>query len=125
MLAKAQGSNAATCNFATFGDDAGEVEEHEHLENDEDDSTGSSSQDEDGNPFVYFEDKTYTENESMEILAYHSAYRDVRKEMQKRRNERGYVKRSNDSGKGRGKRSHKVSKVLAKGNQSFPKVPRC
>ena len=127
MLAKAQGSNAATCNFATFDDDAGEVEEHEHLENDEDDSTGSSSQDEDGNPFVYFEDKTYTENESMEILANHSAYRDrdVRKEMQKRRNERGYVKRSNDSGKGRGKRSHKVSKVLAKGNRSFPKVPRC
>ena len=121
MLAKAQGSNAATRNFATFGDDTGEVEEHEHLENDEDDSTGSSLQDEDGNPFVYFEDKTYTENESMEILAYHSAYRDVRKEMQKRRNERGYVKRSNDSGKGRGKRSHKVSKGFGKGKSKFSK----
>ena len=84
MLAKAQGSNAATRNFATFGDETGEAEEHEALENDEGDSTGSSSQDEDGNPSVYFEDKTYTENERMEILAYHSAYRDVRREMQKR-----------------------------------------
>ena len=31
-------------------------------------------------------------------MAYHSAYRDVRRERQKRRNERGFVKRGRDGG---------------------------
>ena len=63
-----------------------------------------SSQDEQGNPFIYFEDKVFSEQESMEIMEYHSAYRDVRRELQKRRNERGFVKRGRDGGgKPRGK----------------------
>lgn len=66
------------------------------MEGDTDDQ--SSSHDEQANPFIYFEDKVFSEQESMEIMAYHSAYRDVRRELQKRRNERGFVKRGRDGG---------------------------
>ncbi|CAL1144526.1 unnamed protein product [Cladocopium goreaui] len=94
MLNRAQGS---TKNYATFHDsnDAQVDEEaHEYDEN----------HDEQGNPFIYFEDKVFSEQESMEIMEYHSAYRDVRRELQKRRNERGFVKRGRDGGgKPRGK----------------------
>ena len=45
----------------------------------------SSSQDEEGHPFIYFEDRTFNEEETVEILAYHSAYRDVRKAPKRKR----------------------------------------
>ena len=81
-----------------------------------------SSQDEQGNPFIYFEDKVFSEQESMEIMEYHSAYRDVRRELQKRRNERGFVKRGRDGtgGKSKGKRST----VLARERANSTRVPK-
>ena len=38
-----------------------------------------------------FEDKEYTEDEAVYIQAYHSAYADVRRDLQNRRKERGYA----------------------------------
>ena len=125
MLNRAQGS---TKNYATFHDsNDSQVDEHtheyneNHVEGDTDDDE-SSSQDEQGNPFIYFEDKVFSEQESMEIMAYHSAYRDVRRELQKRRNERGFVKRGRDGagGKSKGKRSYKPYRV-GKGKGKFNK----
>ena len=125
MLNRAQGS---TKNYATFQDsNDAQVDEdtHEynenHVEGDTDDDE-SSSQDEQGNPFIYFEDKVFSEQESMEIMAYHSAYRDVRRELQKRRNERGFVKRGRDGtgGKSKGKRST----VLARERANSTRVPK-
>ena len=95
MLNRAQ-AQGSTKNYATFHDsndaqmdeEANEYDETP-AENETDDE--SSSQDEQGNPFIYFEDRVFSEQESMEIMAYHSAYRDVRRELQKRRNERGYM----------------------------------
>ena len=132
MLAKAQ-SGVTSRNFPTYGTDDDEDQhwsEHSLKENDDEedwDDEESSSQDGDGHQYLYFEDRNFTENESIEILAYHSAYRDVRKELQKRRNERGFVKRGNDSGgkgKGKGKRFSKTNKSYGKGKSKFAKGTR-
>ena len=94
----------------------------ENVGDEEWDDEESSSQDADGHPYIYFEDRKFTENESTEILAYHSACRDVRKELQKRRNERGFVKKGNDSGgKGPGKRHSKTQKNYGRGKSKFSK----
>lgn len=102
MLVKAQ-SGVQSRNYATYQHEdaedqfSAEQQMDENAGDEEWDDDESSSQDADGHPYIYFEDRNFTENESTEILAYHSAYRDVRKELQKRRNERGFVKRGNDS----------------------------
>ena len=124
MLAKAQAGTVSR-NFATYGtDERTEDQPDEELDEDEEwEEEESSSQDEQGKSFVYFEDRTFTENEAMEIMAYHSAYKDVRRELQKRKNERGFVKRGHDSGyKGRGKRPFKPTK--GKGKSKFSKGTR-
>ena len=62
------------------------------------DTEGESSiEDQDGNTYVYVEDRKYDEDEAISVFQYHSAYKDVRKELQRRRNERGYVKRGAQS----------------------------
>ena len=54
----------------------------------------------------YLEDREYDETEATELKAYHLAYRDARKELQKRKNERGYVRhgqhRDRDPGRPKG-----------------------
>ena len=119
MLAKAQGS---TKNYATFAEneEAPEDDEASEYDNNDDGLEESSSQDEDGNHFLYFEDRVFSEAETLEIVAYHSAYRDVRKELQKKRNERGFVKRSRDSGKSKGKSGYRPYRV-GKGKGKFNK----
>lgn len=87
-------------------DEAPEVEE-EYFEE------WSADEDEEGFPLVYFEDREHDEMEAMEIMAYHSAYRDVRRELQKRRNERGAVRRDK-GGKHGGKGSFGVRKGKGK-----------
>ena len=49
--------------------------------------------DDEGNAHFFMEDREYTEEESKYLEAYVSAYRDVRKELQKRRTDRGYTRR--------------------------------
>ncbi|CAE7808261.1 GIP, partial [Symbiodinium sp. CCMP2456] len=56
---------------------------------------------------LWFEDKEYDEEEACYIQAYHSAYQDVRKDLQARRKERGFIQRRKDP-RGQGQRgSHK------------------
>ena len=62
----------------------------------EDENEGAEEEslvDDEGNAVMYLEDWQYSEAEANYIQAYRSAYRDVRKELQRRRNERGYTKR--------------------------------
>eukprot|EP00435_Cladocopium_sp_Y103_P021625 s4601_g5.t1 len=89
MLNRAQGSSK---NYATFHDSNNAQVDENANDYDEDNAEyetdeESSSRDEQGNSFVYFEDRVFSEQESMEIMAYHSAHCDVRRELQKRRNE--------------------------------------
>ena len=50
-----------------------------------------------------FEDREYDEHEAMYIHAYHTAYSDVRRDLQNRRKERGFVRHSRPRGDSRGK----------------------
>ena len=54
---------------------------------------------------MYLQDWEYLGTEANYIQAYHSAYRDVRKELQRRRNERGCTKRDSYNMRFGGKRS--------------------
>ena len=45
---------------------------------------------------MWFEDREYDEDEALYIQAYHTAYQDVRKDLQARRRERGFVQRRKD-----------------------------
>ena len=84
----------------------------------EDDDVSSSTTLEDG--FILLEDKEYTEMEAI----YVQAYSDVRRDLQNRRKERGYVKHSKDKKhrdrghrggqKGRGKGGFKKGKVSSR-----------
>ena len=129
MLVKAQ-SGVQSRNYAAYNMDGGEDQQQwnnvDDVQDDDDELVeDSSSQDEEGHPFIYFEDRTFNEEETVEILAYHSAYRDVRKELQKRRNERGYVKRGHDSGSGKGKGKRKGPRNnFGKGKSKFSKGTR-
>ena len=60
----------------------------------EDSSEGSEAlEDEAGNLLFDMEDREYDESEALAVYAYHNAYRDVRRELQQRRNDRGYTRR--------------------------------
>ena len=128
MLAKAQSGVQQSRNYAGYSMDDGEDQQqwNDEVQEGEDElMEDSSSQDEEGHPFIYFEDRTFNEDEAVEILAYHSAYRDVRKELQKRRNERGYVKREHASGGGKGKGKRKGPRNnFWKGKGKFTKGTR-
>ena len=89
-------------------------QEEEELSNE----SNSVMEDESGNLLMYVEDREYTEDEAMAVFAYHTAYRDVRKQLQKRRNERGYVRRDHRQGsRGRGgdRRGRGASRGQGKG----------
>ena len=102
-------------------------EEHEdhHTEEDDDENLDESSESELPEGELLFEDREYEEDEAMFIQAYHSAYADVRKDLNSRRKERGFIRRKNygkdqgRGGKGVGKRTSSKSfpgkKQLAKG----------
>ena len=130
-LVRGQDPHQSSKNFPTFfegggyeGADTAESLGHEGPQEDFDDDDESSSQHEQGNAMIYFEeDREVSEHEAMEILAYHSAYRDVRKELQKRRNERGYVRRPNVQ-KGFGKKGGGKKKGFGKGKAKFSKGTR-
>ena len=104
MLARAQESGSSSSrNYMIASDYYQQGEDPDdnltEAEGHEDDGgeewpTGEESQscDEDGNVLFYLEDREYDETEAIELKAYHLAYRDARKELQKRRNERGYVR---------------------------------
>ena len=77
----------------------------------------SSDEDEEGYPYVYFEDREHDELEAVEIMAYHAAYRDVRRELQKRKNERGYVSRDRAKGSSKGSRFVRKGKGKSKGKK--------
>ena len=82
-----------------------------YFEEDEDeDAEEESLMDDEGNPLLYLEDWEYSETEANYIQAYHSAYRDVRKELQRRRNTRGYTKRDNYNRPFGGKRTFQKGK---------------
>ena len=129
-LVRGQEPNPSSKNFPTFFEDGyhddGQVAVSNGAEEEENAGASdeeSSSHDEHGNALVYFEeDREFTEQEAMEIMAYHSAYRDVRKELQKRRNERGYVRRPTVQ-KGFGKKGGK-KKGFGKGKSKFAKGTR-
>ena len=129
-LVRGQETNPSSKNFPTFFEDGyhddGQVAVSNGAEEEENAGASdeeSSSHDEHGNALVYFEeDREFTEQEAMEIMAYHSAYRDVRKELQKRRNERGYVRRPTVQ-KGFGKKGGK-KKGFGKGKSKFAKGTR-
>ena len=88
-----------------------------------------------------FEDREYDEHEAMYIRAYHTAYADVRRDLQNRRKERGFVRhsRSKDEphGKGRGKRkpsrhssfsrtsSSRFNKMIKGGHDDLLSRTRC
>ncbi|CAE7401007.1 unnamed protein product [Symbiodinium sp. CCMP2456] len=78
-------------------DEFWEGEEEEDLASDEEEMT--------------FEDREYDEHEALYIHAYHSAYSDVRRDLQNRKKERGFVRhprqRGESRGKGKGKSSQK------------------
>ena len=118
MLARAQESGSSSSrNYMIASDYYQQGEDPDdnltEAEGHEDDGgeewpTGEESQscDEDGNVLFYLEDREYDETEAIELKAYHLAYRDARKELQKRRNERGYVRhgqhRDRDPGRPKG-----------------------
>ena len=128
-LVRGQDSHQSSKNFPTFfeGGDYGEPagadqygDEEGQLDSADEES---SSYDEQGNAMIYFEEeREFSEREAMEIMAYHSAYRDVRKELQKRRHERGYVRRPNVQN-GFGKKGGK-KKGFGKGKSKFSKGTR-
>ena len=65
----------------------GEESEEEEAQEDDDEVQ------EDGEEIqIYFEDRTYDEEESLYLAAYHSAYADVRKDLKDRKKERGFIK---------------------------------
>ena len=74
-----------------------DLESWPHEDGDE-----SASCDENGNCLFYMEDREYQETEAIELKAYHLAYRDARRELQKRKTERGYVKHGRDPGRSKG-----------------------
>eukprot|EP00913_Durusdinium_trenchii_P021790 g20473.t1 len=104
MLARAQESGSSSSRnymiaskYYQQGEDPDDnLTEAEGQEDDggEDWPSGEESQscDEDGNVLFYLEDREYDETEAIELKAYHLAYRDARKELQERKNERGYVR---------------------------------
>ena len=53
----------------------------------------TSTEDQEGHEYLFFEDREYEEHEAIELMAYHTAYRDVRRELQKRKNERGFCEK--------------------------------
>ena len=128
-LVRGQDVHPSSKNFPTFFeggnyDGSAAADQHGDEEGQPDSADEeSSSHDEQGNAMIYFEeDREFTEQEAMEIMAYHSAYRDVRKELQKRRNERGYVRRPSVQ-KGFGKKGGK-KKGFGKGKSKFSKGTR-
>lgn len=123
MLARAADSTHTSKNFVMNKNEESRPNSSDEMIPDDQASSGdeSSLEDAEGYPYVYFEDtRMYEEPEAIEIMAYHSAYRDVRKELQKRRNDRGFYKRSPQNrrdnrvrkegkGKGKGKSKSKLS----------------
>ena len=88
-------------------------DEHDDLEDDDDpdeDWTESEESEEDAIDEMTFEDREYDEDEATYIQAYHSAYADVRRDLQNRRKERGFVRHARSDrprqgkGKGRGRK---------------------
>ena len=86
MLARSQEPSAGK-NFYTVEND---FEDYDEVLEDED-ASESSLEDPNGNAYLYLDDREYDEDEAVAVFAYHSAYRDARRELQKRRNERGYT----------------------------------
>ena len=101
----AQAANAALGSQAAKHFPVIREEEHpdeDEVEEDEDKISGFDEildEDEDGEPdddSIWFEDREYDEDEALYVQAYHTAYQDVRKDLQARRKERGFVQRRRD-----------------------------
>ena len=90
MLVKATegGANKHFLQHAD-GEEVGSYEGDSMDEWDDDDEAESDVAP-DNQTFLYLEDREYSENEALSVYAYQSAYRHVRKELQKRKNERGF-----------------------------------
>ena len=87
MLARGQDlSSSASRHF--FAEDTYLEESDENISEETE-----PLEDSEGNLLINMEDREYDEEEALAIYAYSSAYRDVRRELQQRRNERGYTKR--------------------------------
>ncbi|CAJ1430752.1 unnamed protein product, partial [Effrenium voratum] len=103
----------------------------------EDEPENPVAVDDEGNAHFFMEDREYTEEESKYLEAYVSAYRDVRKELQKRRTDRGtsedlilrtrcfncnelghYAKDCPLQTKGAGKSTNKKMFVVSSGNNT-------
>ncbi|CAJ1427953.1 unnamed protein product [Effrenium voratum] len=100
-------------------DDHMEDDQSYFEEDENEDAEEESLMDDEGNPLMYMEDREYSETEANYIQAYHSAYRDVRKELQRRRNERGYTKRDNYNRPFGGKRTFQKGKWNKGGKSKF------
>ncbi|CAJ1416610.1 unnamed protein product [Effrenium voratum] len=80
-------------NFEDHEDHIDYPYEYEPEWEHEDEPENPVAIDDEGNAHFFMEDREYTEEESKYLEAYVSAYRDVRKELQKRRTDRGYTRR--------------------------------
>ncbi|CAE7354183.1 unnamed protein product, partial [Symbiodinium sp. CCMP2456] len=86
--------------LALTGDTAEEEqanEEDEFWEGEEEEDLASDEEE------MTFEDREYDEHEALYIHAYHSAYSDVRRDLQNRKKERGFVRHPRQRGESRGK----------------------
>ncbi|CAE7483195.1 unnamed protein product [Symbiodinium natans] len=75
-------------------------EDYEYHE--DDDEEDEMAELEDGE--MLYEDKEFEEDEAIFLQAYHTAYTDVRRDMQARRKERGFIRHGRTASKGKGKR---------------------
>ena len=127
LLAQAAGAELgaqASKHYPVMQHAEDEHDDH-HAEEEDDGNFDESSESELPEGELLFEDREYEEDEAMFIQAYHSAYADVRKGLNSRRKERGFVRRKSGGkeqgrgGKGFGKRTSSKSfrgkKPLAKG----------
>ncbi|CAE6964999.1 GIP [Symbiodinium sp. CCMP2592] len=91
------GSAAASKHYPVIYHDQHVQQEYEEAGHEESEEEEVGDEDEEVPPDgedlqIYFEDRTYDEDESLYLAAYHSAYADVRKDLRDRRKERGFIK---------------------------------
>ena len=104
-------------------------DEHDDLDDHEEggENFDESSESELPEGELVFEDREYEEDEAMYIQAYHSAYADVRKDLNTRRKERGFVRRKGGAkeqsrgGKGYGKRASQGQSKSFRGKRPLAK----
>ena len=113
------GSSAASKHYPvlnlTKDDDDDPPDGEEELEEEEEEEEEGIDDE-----MITFEDREYDEHEAMYIHAYHSAYSDVRCDLQSRRKERGFVKHLRQSPKGRGKGPRKGHRPSSSVSRSGP-----